>query len=339
MEKLNSENHYKEIDYLKGLAIILMILGHSIAGRNLGMENSGICKIFYDFIYSFHMSLFFFASGFLYRYYDNYFNYITKKVKRILMPYVIFCIAIILVRMMLPGFTVEEASTKEMLLSILLYGGTLWFLYVLFLIFLIFPLLDKITYGWRRGGGITVLLVLIVLECILPPIELFELSDLIFYLIPFIIGRMFRLNNYYDKLKNIDHRHIYIICGILFHIVLFIACLNLDIDWLKRAISIIISVVGCFWVFLLIQTIKCNKVKYYLTEFGNYSLQIYLFNGYFIAAIRILMKVLGIHNIYILIILYFVVGLIVNYWFCKLILKNKVFALLCGGIIKHDSKV
>ena len=56
----------------------------------------------------------------------------------------------IIMRMILPGFTVEEASTQEMLLSILLYGGNLWFLYVLFFIFLIFPLLDKVISS--RGG-------------------------------------------------------------------------------------------------------------------------------------------------------------------------------------------
>lgn len=135
------------------MAVILMILGHSIAGRNLGIENNRICSTVYDFIYSFHMSLFFAASGFLYKSVDNYFSYIRKKAQRLLIPYVFFCLAIIFIRMVLPGFTVEEASSKELLLSILLYGGNLWFLYVLFFIFLVFPLLDGIINKVKYGGG------------------------------------------------------------------------------------------------------------------------------------------------------------------------------------------
>lgn len=335
---MDNKKRYIEIDYLKGMAVILMILGHSIAGRNLGMENNRICSTVYDFIYSFHMSLFFAASGFLYKSVDNYFSYIRKKAQRLLIPYGFFCLAIIFIRMVLPGFTVEEASSKELLLSILLYGGNLWFLYVLFFIFLVFPLLDGIINKVKYGGGI-ILLLLTILECFIPNIKLFEVSDLLFYFIPFTVGRIFRLTNCYDRLKNIKYKNIYIICGLLIHIILFAVCVHLNIDCIKRLISAIVSLVGCFWIFLMACEIRWDKARYSLSELGSYSLPLYLFNGYFIAASRILLKVLGIHNIIIIIISHFVMGLIINYWFCRLMLKIKFFALLCGGTVKHDSKV
>lgn len=336
VKNLNNEKRYVGIDNIKGVAIILMVFGHSIAGRNLGMADTGSLNIVYDFIYSFHMSLFFAASGFLYRYGDDYFRYIGKKAQRLLIPYFFFCFAMIIMRMILPGFTVEEASTQEMLLSILLYGGNLWFLYVLFFIFLIFPLLDKVI---SSRGGTAVLFVLIILEGIVPKVEFFLLSDLLFYLIPFTVGRICRLNNTYEKLKSIQYRKVWLICGFLIHIALFAVGIHLSTGSLKRMFSVLLSILGCLWVFLMIVELRWSKLKHCFRELGSYSLPIYLFNGYFIAASRILMRALGVQSVFLLVVSHFVFGLIINYWVCRILLKFRLFALLCGGSVKRDSKV
>lgn len=54
------------VDICKGFAIILVVLGHSI--RPEMMQNSILCSIIYNFIYSFHMALFMVLSGIVFRF-------------------------------------------------------------------------------------------------------------------------------------------------------------------------------------------------------------------------------------------------------------------------------
>lgn len=68
------------IDTSRGLALILMIIGH------LGMKTS-----FVQFIYSFHMPLFFFISDMTAtRNMDSFLVFVNKRIKRLLVPYILF---------------------------------------------------------------------------------------------------------------------------------------------------------------------------------------------------------------------------------------------------------
>ena len=66
------------LDYSKGIAIILVVLGHIFNGGNIK-----------TYIYSFHIPLFFIISGYLFNYSNiNSFNeFISKKTKVYLIPY------------------------------------------------------------------------------------------------------------------------------------------------------------------------------------------------------------------------------------------------------------
>ncbi len=67
------------IDICKGLGIMLMVLGHS-----------GIPKVGHDFIYMFHMPLFFFVSGYCFdeKYQNMPYAFIKRKIKGLWWPYV-----------------------------------------------------------------------------------------------------------------------------------------------------------------------------------------------------------------------------------------------------------
>src|SRR3978361_1656976 len=85
------------VDYAKGLGIILVVMGHAMAGAreahlpvNLSLVNS-----LYTFIYSFHMPLFFALSGLFFeksldRYHEK--KFIINKLQTILYPFVIWSI-------------------------------------------------------------------------------------------------------------------------------------------------------------------------------------------------------------------------------------------------------
>ena len=67
----------KRMDVLRAWGIFLVIAGH------LGSPFSG-------FIYTFHMPLFFFLSGYVFSTKVNWTNFIKKKIKTIVVPMYIF---------------------------------------------------------------------------------------------------------------------------------------------------------------------------------------------------------------------------------------------------------
>ena len=77
--------HY--LDYAKGIAIILVVLGHIFSEGNIK-----------TYIYSFHMPLFFIISGYLFNYsnLNSFKEFIYKRINGILIPYCTFSIINIL---------------------------------------------------------------------------------------------------------------------------------------------------------------------------------------------------------------------------------------------------
>lgn len=77
---------YLNFDVAKAICIILVVLGHYFPDSSPSWY---VC--FRDVIYSFHMPLFMFASVFVYiatkREDETYIKFVTKKFKRLMLPY------------------------------------------------------------------------------------------------------------------------------------------------------------------------------------------------------------------------------------------------------------
>jgi Fucose 4-O-acetylase and related acetyltransferases len=67
------------IDSAMGIGILCVVLAHIYVNGYIT-----------DFIYLFHMPLFFFIGGYLYKPTDDYKGYFVKKVKHLLVPYFVF---------------------------------------------------------------------------------------------------------------------------------------------------------------------------------------------------------------------------------------------------------
>lgn len=80
-------NRDQTIDIIKGIGIILMVVGHS-----------GAPDYVHDFIYTFHMPLFFIASGWFFseRSLDDVRGFAVRKIKGIYLPYWKWCIIFLL---------------------------------------------------------------------------------------------------------------------------------------------------------------------------------------------------------------------------------------------------
>lgn len=130
------QKRVKYFDIAKAIGIILMIIGHC------GIKNQYIN----NFIYSFHMPLFFLISGYFFKYRDNK-ECVKRNFKKLIIPYIITCLAIIaceIVKVVLRGNFTEILATAKTWVLASLYGsggqqpfgikfiGAIWFLWALF---------------------------------------------------------------------------------------------------------------------------------------------------------------------------------------------------------------
>ena len=138
--------HYREIDILKGLAIALVMLGHSIIVYPINLNEIPWCGWLHQFVSSAHMALFFMISGFCFGF-SNWKDYALKKFKRIVIPLLVFGVAAALSRNL--GGSMVNSGTSDLLHSLLgiLTGGAQWFLHTLLMIFIIFPFFSKLYNG------------------------------------------------------------------------------------------------------------------------------------------------------------------------------------------------
>ena len=76
----------QKVDILRGIAAVLMILGHSFIVYPVNIASVPWCAAIEHFIYTFHMELFFILAGYVYHC-IGYKNYIRKNMEA---QYVLF---------------------------------------------------------------------------------------------------------------------------------------------------------------------------------------------------------------------------------------------------------
>ena len=85
-------------DIAKAIAIILVVIGHYYP------ENAPEWyRALHSWIYTFHMPLFMFASGYIYLSFkkdEGYFTFIKKKFRRLFVPYIIVSMIIISIKLL-----------------------------------------------------------------------------------------------------------------------------------------------------------------------------------------------------------------------------------------------
>lgn len=133
------------IDICKGLAIILVIIGHSSLETGMAFNLKSI-------IYSFHMPLFFILSGYLfYNIKDKnkkMSDFITEKIKSLVIPYITFNIIILLFDLLKSFITNNQINLLYRLIGIIFpirnneYVGKTWFLIWIFLTELIYQFIS-----------------------------------------------------------------------------------------------------------------------------------------------------------------------------------------------------
>ncbi len=117
------------LDFLKGVGIILVVIGHFI---ELFRADNRICDALFIAIYVFHMPLFVFISGHLQ-------SFKLKKLKTITLYYLLAQITYLLVRIIFRGY---EVTPYSIIRGVILPFWHLWYLYALAIWIITIPLLD-----------------------------------------------------------------------------------------------------------------------------------------------------------------------------------------------------
>ena len=136
-------NRIVYLDIAKAICIILVVIGHYSPD---GCPEWWMAV--HDFIYTFHMPLFMFASGFVYiatkRDGEKYGHFIMKKVKRLMIPYFVVSAIVIGIKLLTESHMyVENPKTVMSFVKMFYYpeaGFFLWFIWALWWMFVIVPL-------------------------------------------------------------------------------------------------------------------------------------------------------------------------------------------------------
>lgn len=263
----------EEIDIIRGIAIILVILGHSIIKYPINIMQEDWCAALFALICTIQMPLFFFVSGYCYRDGRDYSGYVKSRFRRIMVPYFAFSVLDLLMRTLFPSLVNRKYSVSENLINIVFYGGEYWYLYVIFMISCIFPFISRI---FCKKGSTTLLLAgicLTVSVCrsfIEIPELPFRLEQVFTQMIYFVIGFCCQRINLFAALRAKRRS------GFIAILIYAISCfLRVMLEW---PVAVLCGLSGCI-AFAYLATVITGKSKI-LVLAGKNTLPLYLLNGY-----------------------------------------------------------
>ncbi|MFR0569059.1 acyltransferase family protein [Bifidobacterium apri] len=299
-----------QLDAIKGIAIILVVLGHCIY---VFAKASSWMVALDEFIYIFHMPLFFAVSGYLFNPNVN----VAKKARRLLVPFFVWASPVILVHILLGKYSSNFYMNLLEECSVLLRGGYYWYLIYLFYMIILAKICFKLTKSkiWMLIISMLISLAsyLIATTCAFPEFLVRYFYNYFF----FLAGYLAKSNGIFKAKKG--RRYWILGFGILTVVTTEEYFMGVEIYKIFAAIGI----VGI--VFLLMEKIDFQESNA-LCRIGTYTMAIYLFDQYlidvenkFIPDIAWLVPVFAFVNICVPIVIY------------ELIIKNSKILLYSLG--------
>ena len=294
------------VDRVKGYACFLVLFGHVIMGIRLA--DIDIPEFFWGmekFIWSFHVALFLFLSGIVYKVIGEWKSQETKsgfiiyKLYTLGIPYIAFSVVYILINSL-----VGESNTGFAVSDILYIWKTpvaqYWYLYALFFLFCIWTTFSGMIKNWQ----ITLIVVLIGYIAPLFRIPLGSLDVVFYSALAFGIGT-------FVNFKSITkHSNWFKWLIVLMHIVtgVVLVLLNkIEAPFIKE-LMILFGIYSSILFISMIQSLK--PISWFLDFVNKYSFQIYLLHTIFTAGIRIILLRMNIAQWWIHIILGTACGLV-----------------------------
>jgi fucose 4-O-acetylase-like acetyltransferase len=262
--KLDKSIELKNCIPIKAILAILVVLYHSTAfwGENWFAQNpiyeSKVIAFFSSWLNSFHIYTFILVSGYIFYYvkyekneYTHFFDFIVKKFKRLIIPYVFICIT-----WAAPFYSAFFTSSLAELIEKFLLGKSpsqLWFLLMLFNIFCISYFLSCLAKSHPFFSVIIMGVIWIVgyLMMFLNIPNFFQIESTFIYLPFFYVG--FWIRQYGTELLKLTRIHscVYLICMVLPFVAVtciahFVISGNRVCFWLKGSLILSNTLVSIF---------------------------------------------------------------------------------------------
>ena len=282
------------VDYAKGLGIILVVFGHSIAGINDAKLpiNQTFYQSAFGFIYSFHMPLFFALSGMFFQrslQKSTPWEFVKNKLQTILYPFIIWSLIQTSIEVLFSSQTNSGIPLRDLLTCLIVPRSVYWFLFALFFI----NIINVLTFSYIRKYSLLIsTLVWLVFYIFRPDFEPFNKT--FFNLIYFNFGIL--LSQQAAIFRNILEKRAALISMILLLVVgeYFYFALG-KTYWLNPLLP---AFAGTLLVMQLSYRRAEKKGSNLITFLGKNSMTIFLMHIIFTSGIRIILqRMLHIDNV------------------------------------------
>lgn len=262
---MEEKKYLPYLDIAKGIGIILVVVGHCIPDATSAGGISDDCLRWVDsVIYSFHMPLFFFISGYLAAPRTANFSVrelLKKRVSRLLIPYFFVGLCYMPFKLVLSAFANKPYDIGNLWQIVLGVNpmGELWFLYVLFLCTVAGVLLRFRVDGW-------LLLLAAVLAVFVQPIVHFPNAPLFFLF--YFLGGIYVKRHQPELVERMQR----------WQMVLLVVCFAAMNVWLPacpqlKFLTSICGTLACLWFSLRLEGTSWGAR---LMVVGQYSMDIYI---------------------------------------------------------------
>lgn len=270
-EKHNEQSREIALDVLRGIAILIVVLGHAIQSSLLEGESSFIWS---RLILNFQMPLLFCISGYSAGFSfpsDDTKKFIVKKIKRLLIPYVAWeSLHYLVVCIVTSDYNMFEGISfiKEFFIS------DFWFLRVLFIYYVvlwIYNILFSLVHIKNKMVQSLLLLSGCAIVWLLTKIKLINGSLSVWYYVWFIIGLLFFI--YKSYINSLIHNTKKVNCvGSIFITLLVIFAIVKNVS--TRIITVLLVAQISMVVYASVGVMP-EKIRTYLIHVGKNTLPVY----------------------------------------------------------------
>ena len=273
------------VDRLKGYACFLVLFGHVIMGIRLaGINIPHFFEGMEKFIWSFHVALFMFLSGVVYKETGEWKNKKTKrgfllyKLCSLGIPYIVFSAVYIGINSFV-GQTNNQSTVVDVLYIWETPVAQYWFLYALFFLFVIWTTFSGIIENWI----ITLIVVVVGYAVPFLGINLGSFEVVFYTALPFGLGTVVDFSSLVKPPRTVK------CITVLMHMVVgaVLVVLQKIEDPIMKEVMIVLGIGSSIALISILQ--KYTLIRRFLDFMNKYSFQIYLLHTIFTAGLRIVL--------------------------------------------------
>jgi peptidoglycan/LPS O-acetylase OafA/YrhL len=279
-----------EIDTLRGLACILLVLFHVIGySPQDGLQvDDGMLRDVNDALAYLRMPLFTFLSGFVYAYrpfQEGMAQFLQGKARRLLIPLLVVGALFMLVRALAPQ--ANDAADQGPLMFFLAPANHFWFLEALFLVFLVIVPLEALGVLKRERGLLLTLALFASFFLLNIETDWLSLGGA-FFLMPFFLLGLWLCRFEPEQRIGVNRYWLALWGGVA------VTVLMLQLPEHKHSLhALVLSLLFCLSLYM------ARPRSRWLAVVGLYSYSIYLFHVFFTAGARIGLYQTGITSIWV----------------------------------------